>query len=94
MVMMAFLLPVECGMFEIRQHVHGRSRSRQRHRLPEHGKQHDEEDGGSTHGSWSVAKHRLQRGRSGQSDKKSVNSSHRILCKSALHWAGDRRSSR
>ncbi len=49
MVMVAFFLPMQRSVFQVGQGVHRRARARHGHRLPEHGKQHDEEDGGTAH---------------------------------------------
>jgi hypothetical protein len=48
-MMMTFSLPVQRRVFQVSQCVHRRARARHSHRLPEHGKQHDEEEGGTTH---------------------------------------------
>jgi hypothetical protein len=45
MMVMGLLLPVHGGMIKVRQQVHGRSRLRQCHSLPKHGKKHDEKNG-------------------------------------------------
>ncbi len=54
MVMVSFLLPVQRRVLPVDQGVHRRTDARQRDRLPEHGKQHDEEDSGAAHGGNSV----------------------------------------
>ena len=48
-VMVALFLPVQRGVLHVGQSVDRRTRARERHRLPQHGKQHDEEDGRAAH---------------------------------------------
>lgn len=57
MVMVTFFLPMQRSMFHVGQGVHRRAGARHGNRLPEHGKQHDEEDGGAAHEGASLTKH-------------------------------------
>lgn len=43
-MMVSLFLPMQCCMVKVSQHIHRRAYARQRHRLPEHGKKHDDED--------------------------------------------------
>jgi len=45
MMVMGFTLPVQRCMMQVGKGVHRRADPRQRHRLPEHAKQNDEENG-------------------------------------------------
>ena len=49
MVMVGLLLQVKRSVLKVSQRIHRRSDTRQRNRLPKHGKQHDEEDDGAAH---------------------------------------------
>lgn len=65
MMMVTFFLPMERSMFHVGKGVHGRAGACHGHRLPEHGEQHDEKDGGAAHGSESLTKHVATCGDSG-----------------------------
>ena len=56
MVMVAFTLPVQRGMFSVGQHVHARADASHGDRLPEHGNQHDEEHRETAHECQSLLK--------------------------------------
>lgn len=48
-VVMAFFLPVQGGVFQIGQNVDRRARTPERYRLPKQGKKYGEKDGAATH---------------------------------------------
>ena len=48
-VVMPGLLPVQGRMLEVGQCIACRTGTRQRYRLPQEGKQHEDEDGGAAH---------------------------------------------
>ena len=54
MMVVSLFLPMQGCMVKVGKHVHRRAYARQRHRLPEHGKKHDDEDGCALHGLASV----------------------------------------
>jgi len=68
-VMVAFLLPVQRGVLHVGQRVYRRTSARVHHRLPEHGKQHHEEDEGAAHFPFILLRGPHPHGDSGRSRK-------------------------